>query len=256
MAQLECASSISKAEVFMNDSAVTAEAVTTPEPKTLVEGAYHRLRRDIIEGIHPPGEKLRVEHLKDQYEVGAGTLREALLLLVTDALVVAQGQRGFRVAPISVADFEDITRTRVLLETEALRQSIARGDEAWEASVVAAFHRLSRAEQKLAEHSAGVTEEWEARNRAFHEALIAACPSRWIRHFQYILYQQSERYRRISLFQQPIARDIHAEHQSLCDATVARDATRATSILSEHILRTLDAVRHMPADFFNGKREK
>ena len=68
------------------------------EPKTLVEGAYKRLRRDIIEGTHAPGDKLRVEHLKERYDVGAGTLREALLMLVTDALVVAQGQRGFRVA--------------------------------------------------------------------------------------------------------------------------------------------------------------
>lgn len=234
----------------MINSAI-AEAPVVEEPKTLVEGAYNRLRRDIIEGVHAPGEKLRVEHLKDQYEVGAGTLREALLLLVTDALVVTQGQRGFRVAPISVADFEDITRTRVLLETEALRQSIALGDEAWEADLVAAFHRLSRAEQKLADHEPDTTEEWEKRNRAFHEALISACPSRWIRHFQHILYQQSERYRRISLFRQPIARDLHAEHQAIFDATLARDATRATSILTEHILRTLDAVRRMPEDFFS-----
>ena len=36
------------------------------------------------------------------------------------------------------------------------------------------------------------------------------------------------------------------------DATMARDATRATSILTEHILRTLDAVKRMPADFFSG----
>jgi GntR family transcriptional regulator, carbon starvation induced regulator len=223
------------------------------EPKTLVEGAYQRLRRDIIEGVHSPGDKLRVEHLKDRYEVGAGTLREALLLLVTDALVVTQGQRGFRVAPISIADFEDITRTRVLLETEALRQSIALGGEEWEAAVVAAFHRLSRAEQRLADHDAAATEEWEIRNRAFHEALIAATPSRWTRHFQHILYQQSERYRRISLFRQPIARDLHAEHQALFDATLARDATRASSILTEHILRTLDAVKGMPADFFTSK---
>ncbi|THF61855.1 FCD domain-containing protein [Pseudothauera nasutitermitis] len=238
----------------MNDTA-TLQPHAAAEPKTLVEAAYNRLRRDIIEGVHPPGEKLRVEHLKDQYEVGAGTLREALLLLVTDALVVGQGQRGFRVAPISLADFEDITRTRVLLESEALRQAIARGDEAWEADLVAAFHRLSRAEQKLADHDVSTTEEWETRNRAFHEALIAACPSRWIRHFQHILYQQSERYRRISLFRQPIARDIHAEHQAIFEATLARDATRAVSILSEHILRTLDAVKRMPADFFtHGKR--
>lgn len=237
----------------MRDSrtARAEDATSAQEPKTLVEAAYFRLRRDIIEGFHPPGEKLRVEHLKDQYEVGAGTLREALLLLVTDALVVAQGQRGFRVAPISIADCEDISHTRVLLETEALRQSISRGDDAWEADLVASFHRLTRAEQKLTDNDTATTEEWERCNRAFHEALIAASDSRWIRHFQNILYQQSERYRRLSLFRQPITRDIHAEHHALFDATLSRNAGRATSILSEHILRTLDAVKRLPLEFFS-----
>lgn len=221
--------------------------IDSKEPKTLVEATNLRLRRDIIEGIRRPGEKLRVEHLKDEYQVGAGTLREALQLLMTDALVVAQGQRGFRVAPISLADFEDITRTRVLLETEALRQAIALGDDAWEADVLAAFHRLSRAEEKL---GAGIDskEEWETRNRIFHEVLISACPSRWIRHFQHILYQQSERYRRISLFHSTIPRDVHSEHQGLCEAAVARDADRACAILTEHILRTLESLRLMPQD--------
>ena len=221
------------------------------EPKTLAEAAYRQLRRDIIEGVHKPGEKLRVEHLKDQYEVGAGTLREALQLLATDALVVAQGQRGFRVAPISLDDFEDITRTRVLLETSALQQSIAHGDDAWEASVVAAFHLLSRAEEKLSDGSKATREEWELRNRAFHEVLISACPSRWIRHFQTILYHQSERYRRLSLFRNPIPRDVHAEHQAIVDAALARDASEATRILGEHILRTVEAVRKLPEDFLS-----
>ena len=242
----------------MSEVALT-QPLDTVEPKTLVEGAYQRLRRDIIEGVHAPGEKLRVEHLKDQYEVGAGTLREALLLLVTDALVVAQGQRGFRVAPISIEDFEDITRTRILLETQALRQSIALGGDDWEAGVVAAFHRLSRAEQKLGEHDGyaqAAGEDWEKRNRGFHDALIAASPSRWIRHFQNILYQQSERYRRISLFRKPVPRDVHAEHQALFDATLARDAERATAILTEHILRTLESVRHMPAEFFTTQAKR
>src|SRR5690606_24731038 len=92
--------------------------------KTLVGTAYRSLRRDIIEGRLAPGSKLRVEHLKDSYGVGAGTLREALALLVSDALVVAQDQRGFHVKPMSMADFHDITQTRILLECEALRQSM------------------------------------------------------------------------------------------------------------------------------------
>lgn len=236
----------------MNELVTSTDlASEADEPKTLAEAAYRQLRRDIIEGVHRPGEKLRVEHLKDQYEVGAGTLREALQLLVTDALVVAQGQRGFRVAPISLDDFADITRTRVLLETSALQQSIELGDDTWEANVVAAFHMLSRAEDKLIEGAKGTREEWELRNRAFHEVLISACPSRWIRHFQNILYHQSERYRRLSLFRQPIPRDVHAEHQAIVDAALARNSAEATRILSDHILRTLDAVRQLPADFIN-----
>ncbi|MGE5491054.1 MAG: FCD domain-containing protein [Actinomycetota bacterium] len=220
------------------------------EPKTLVESAYRSLRRDIIEGRLQPGEKLRVEHLKDHYGVGAGTLREALSLLVADALVASQGQRGFRVAPISLADFEDITRTRVMLECEALRQAIALGDDAWEGDILAAFHRLSKAEEKLSGDEA--REEWEERNRVFHEVLIAACPSRWTKHFLAILYHQAERYRRLSLNRNPIPRDLHAEHEALLKATLARDADKATAIMAEHIGLTLKALQKLEPDVFAG----
>jgi DNA-binding GntR family transcriptional regulator len=138
----------------------------TKPPRTLVERAYLNLRNDIVCGKLSPGERLRVEHLKDQYEVGAGTLREALSLLVADALVTSEGQRGFRVAPISLADLEDVTNTRVMLETEALRQSIRNGDSRWEAAVASTYDMLTDAESDLA--GAG-SELWERHNKAFHE---------------------------------------------------------------------------------------
>ena len=125
-----------------NHRATPPETGTTT-PRTLVERAYLSLRHDVVCGKLAPGERLRVEHLKDQYEVGAGTLREALSLLVSDALVTSEGQRGFRVAPISLADLEDVTNTRVMLETEALRQSIRRGDAQWEAALVASYRLLT-----------------------------------------------------------------------------------------------------------------
>ena len=115
-------------------------------PRTLVERAYLGLRHDVVCGKLAPGERLRVEHLKDQYQVGSGTLREALSLLVSDALVTSEGQRGFRVAPISLTDLEDVTNTRVMLETEALRQSIRHGDAHWEAALVASYHLLTQTE--------------------------------------------------------------------------------------------------------------
>lgn len=218
-------------------------AFTAPDtpPRTLAEGAYLQVRRDIIEGRLAPGEKLRVEHLKDHYGIGAGTLREALALLLSDVLVVAEGQRGFHVAPISLQDLADITHTRVLLETNALRESIQNGDDQWEAELVAAFHKLSNSEKRLTDRSN--VNEWEARNRSFHEALIGACDSPWQRYLIGLLYRQSERYRHLAITRRAMPRDVHAEHTAIIEAALKRDAERASRALEQHIRLTFDSIR-------------
>ena len=53
----------------MNEVVSLPGSVTNGESLTLAETAYRKLRSDIIEGVHKPGTKLRVEHLKDDYEV-------------------------------------------------------------------------------------------------------------------------------------------------------------------------------------------
>ncbi len=215
---------------------------TDSHPRTLVEGAYLQVRRDIIEGRLAPGEKLRVEHLKDRYGIGAGTMREALALLLSDVLVVAEGQRGFHVAPISLADLEDLTNTRVLLETNALRQSIKNGDDEWEAGLVARFHKLSNSEERLGNAANGVR-EWEDRNCSFHEALTAACDSRWQRYLIGLLYRQSERYRHLAITSKSMTRDVHAEHTAIMEAALKRDAEHACRALEQHIRLTVDSIR-------------
>jgi len=185
-------------------------------PRTLVERAYLSLRHDVVCGKLAPGERLRVEHLKDQYEVGAGTLREALSLLVSDALVTSEGQRGFRVAPISMADLEDVTNTRVMLETEALRQSIRHGDAQWEAALVQSYELLTATERDLAETG---SVRWERRNKAFHEALIAGFAAH------------------------ASGRDVHKEHEAIFRASVDRQEARAALALEAHIRLTHDIVR-------------
>ena len=222
-------------QLFSSDPAVPIGS------KTLVAEAYHQLRADIIAGRLKPGQKLRTEHLKDRYNVGAATLREALALLVADALVVSQQQRGFRVAPMSVTDFRDITETRAMLEAQALRLAIANGDDDWEADLSAAFHKLSRAEERLQRGDIGM-DDWEECNRRFHEALHAGSGSRWVRHFLAILYRQSERYRRLALVHAPAERDVHREHQAIFEAAMARDAERACDLIERHVRMTLDVV--------------
>ena len=212
-------------------------------PRTLVERAYRGLRHDVICGKLAPGERLRVEHLKYQYEVGAGTLREALSLLVSDALVTAEGQRGFRVAPISLSDLEDLTNTRVMLETEALRQSIRHGDAQWEAALSHSYDLLSKTEMDLAESGSDL---WERRNKAFHEALIAGFDSDWSKYLLSILYRHAERYRNI-IWRLTAAnasgRNVHQEHEAIYRAAMGRQDARAALALEAHIRLTHDIMR-------------
>ena len=230
------------------ESAAAALSDERRSARTLVEFAYGKLRRDILCGRLEPGSRLRVEQLKSQYQVGSSTLREALSLLVADALVTSEGQKGFRVAPISLEDLRDVTEMRKFLETRAIREAIQHGDDEWEAGVVAAYHRLSRVEERLGEGPESLADDWEERNRAFHEALIAACPSKWLRHFRSILYHQSERYRRLSLIDRTIPRDVHAEHKAIMEAVLARDAERATRLTEDHMDRTLTVMTRIAGD--------
>jgi len=228
------------------------------EPKTLVEGAYLALRNDIIRGVYTPSSKLKVDHLKDVYQVSGGTLREALALLVADSLVYAEGQKGFFVSPMSIKDFKEITQLRVILEIQALTQSLKNGNDKWEADVMAAYHRLNLAEKKLAlediEQRNAQFSSWEERNAEFHAALVSACQSKWLLQFIGILYQQSERYRSLGVqYGTNLKRDLHAEHEALKDAALARNAPLCSEILAEHIGITYELFEKLPESVFSGK---
>ncbi len=202
--------------------------------RTLIERTYGQLRDDILAGRLTPGEKLLVEHLKDRYGVGAGTLREALSRLVSEAMVSAEGQRGFTVAPIAIEDLMDITNVRVSIETEALRTSIRNGDAGWRDRLQAAWDELSALEQPLRDEN---IKRWEVANGRFHSALLSACASPWTLRVVQQLTQQGERYRRFSIGLQ-VGRDVHAEHQLIFEAAMAGQDARAALALESHIRTT------------------
>lgn len=205
--------------------------------RTLIERAYLAIREDIIEGRLAPGEKLRVEHLRQRYDVGAGTLREAISRLVTDALVHAEGQRGFRVAPVSLADLDDLTNLRVQVETEALRLSIRRRDAAWEHMLRSVYDELSALEQPLVPSA---RPQWEQANVRFHEALIAGCRSPRTFGLLRSLARHGERYRRYVIHLPRSERDVHAEHRDIFNAAVCGQEARAALALEAHIRTTPD----------------
>ncbi len=212
-------------------------------PGSQIEGAYRRLRDDIISGTFAPSEKLRIEHLRKSCGFGASALREALSRLVSDGLVECEAQRGYWVSPVSREELDDITTSRKVIEVEALRQAIEFGSLEWEGRVVAACHSLERVETSMTESTRETIMGWERANRRFHMALISGCPSRRLLRFTELLYDQSQRYRHRTVLRRPIPRrGLSAEHTEIVQATLARDAERACAALSKHIDNTARAV--------------
>ena len=204
----------------------------------LVEQAFARLRKDVLSGAYAAGVKLKVEELQQAYGFSSSPLREALSRLAQEGLVRADERRGFRVATLSADDLEDITRMRLMLDVQALEDAIREGDDAWEAVIVAAFHRLEKVESRLSDGPVILDDDWSTLHRDFHLALLAACPSERQRAWSASLFDQAERYRRFSgRFRKSLKRKTN-EHKRLMEATLKRDTDTACALLREHILST------------------
>lgn len=213
-----------------------------PEPgSTLADIAWRRLRRDIVSGDRHPGERLRIERLREVYGIGASPLREALQRLSTEGLVVAEGNRGFTVAPLDPEEFADLTRARIAVEKEGLRLSILNGDSGWEANVVSATYLMSKADR---ETSPG-TDAWEQANTAFHGAMVAACGSRWLLRVRDGLQTLAERYRRLSVGSVRSTRDLGREHEGISKAVLDRDAETACELTMAHYSKTEEELRNV-----------
>lgn len=205
---------------------------------SLTSKLYALLRKDILTGVLKPGQKLRIEELKEQHGVGASPIREALSLLKSDFLVERVDQRGFYVAAVSRTNFEELLKTRCWLEERALRESINNGDEAWKESIVLAAYRTSHTPRSDAFERLVENDVWETHHKAFHQALLAACGSQLLTRFCDQMYDLNIRYRRLAGPGRSESRDINAEHTAIMEATLARDADRAIDLLIEHYRRT------------------
>lgn len=208
---------------------------TDTSPATLAEQAYLKLRDDIVAGTLPPGTKLKINMLRDTYDLGAGPLREAMARLVGEHLVLMEGQRGFAVAPVSIDELHDLGALRIHLECEALATALPLADTVWEDRLIAAFHRLSRFEK--AEGSVDLA-QWDSLNRAFHDATVAGCPLVWTMRLRKQVLQLHERYRKLSRSSSAGSRDIAGEHEALFEAAMARDLPTCKNVLTDHINST------------------
>src|SRR4051794_23147920 len=80
--------------------------------RTLTSDLFQRLRTDILHCHLRPSSRLLFRDLRVTYSSGMSPLREALMRLASDGLVILEDHKGFRVAPVSREEMVDIAATR------------------------------------------------------------------------------------------------------------------------------------------------
>ena len=113
-------------------------------PRAPGAGPLLDTRRDIARGVFEPLERLTVEHLVKFYRVGHSPIREAIVLLSSSGLVIHEHQKGYRVAPVSLADYDEVLGVYQRLYKLALEMAIELGDDAWEERVLVQRHRAEK----------------------------------------------------------------------------------------------------------------
>lgn len=209
---------------------------------SLVLQAYNIMRAEILTGTAYPGQKLKIDALQKAHGFSSSPLREALNRLAIEGFVVAEGNRGFKVAPTSEADFQDIVKARLMLEPLAICASIEEGTDEWAARVVADLYLLEREESRYVSSSALDNEAMYHRQKGVHLLLLSGGGSQRIVSMCAGLLDQTDRYirmterhRQVPLLQGPALK-------VLADAVLSRDKKRSQDCLTSHIDKIARAV--------------
>jgi DNA-binding GntR family transcriptional regulator len=162
--------------------------------------------------------------------------------LEAEGLVELEQNKGFRVSEVSHASLHDLMRTRIEIETIALRWSLEKGRVEWEANLLGAFHRLSRQSKIDRANADAISGAWSQEHADFHAALVAACGSPTMMAIRARLFEQADRYVALSIMSNGPLRDDVGEHKQLMRAALNREVEKAIELNRLHITRTLDKV--------------
>ena len=209
---------------------------------TITQDVYDKLRADLLSCRLAPGDRLRIEVLCHRVSAGSSAVREALSRLASEGFVTMEPQRGFRVTPLSFAELRDLTATRCQIEALCIRNAVAHADVEWEAGVVTALHRLARTPKRAEDDSARYNDAFGTANALFHAAVAATCRSPSLLQIREMLLFRQERYLWLSMPLAKVERDVHAEHEAIARAALARDAEATVEATASHLQRTADII--------------
>lgn len=185
-----------------------------------------KLRQHIELGVLPVGARLQQEDVAQQFGVSRHPVRHALDRLTTEGLLNHQPDRTLVVSGLTDREQIHIAEVRVMLESEALRQSFP-----------ALTPRLLRSAQRLAEELAEEDNplRMEELDIAFHALLYSGSPNARLGRLIESLRREGRRAYHSQLKDRRQRKRYADDHQALLAACARRDLTDALAVLARHL---------------------
>lgn len=189
------------------------------------------LRSAILQGRFESNQPLRQDQIADQFGVSKIPVREALVQLKAEGLIVFAPNRGFVVSELSPVEVEEIYMMRMALEAKALERAIP---NLRPADLIRAASVLDISEAE------GDRLQWSELNWEFHSILYQG--AQWPRFMStlHMLHNNVARYLVIYLEELSAREQSQAEHKKILQACKKKDAARGVKILQQHLSRASD----------------
>ncbi|HEK1688514.1 TPA: GntR family transcriptional regulator [Pseudomonas putida] len=194
-----------------------------------------RLRSAIVDGRLPPGTALRQQELAGLFGVSRMPVREALRQLEAQSLLKVVMHKGAVVAPLIGEDAVDTYGLRVLLETEALRQSIPHLDAR---DIALARSYIQQLENETRHAEIGRL------NRLFHMTLYSKAHNHKLLRMIEIELNEEERFLRFHLSSMGLGKLTQDDHIALVDAASDKLVDQAIDVLERHLNTASRTIRN------------
>lgn len=184
------------------------------------------VRRRIFNGAYAAGEYLRLDQLAVELGISVTPVREALLNLRAEGLLVQQPRRGFMVLPVTARDIADVANVQAFIGGELAARAAENISDEQLAALRAIQDDLERAyEQDDLERTVRL-------NHEFHRTINVAADSPKLTQFM----SGITRYAPESVFPTLAGwpRQSMKDHRRVIAAFEKRDANRARMAMAEH----------------------
>jgi DNA-binding GntR family transcriptional regulator len=205
------------------------QALVPLKRENLRDSVKRAIRSAIISGEMEPGQVYSAPTLGETFGVSPTPVREAMLDLVREGLVISLPNKGFRVTEVSESDLDDVAQLRLLIEPPMVHQVVGAIDPA-------GIDRLRESAQRIVDAArAGDLIEYVSCDLEFHITLLGYAGNKLLLEIVTDLRNKTRLLGLLPLLESGKLIESAEEHHTIMDLVEAGEADQAEAYLHKHI---------------------